>query len=198
MSRQALVFGLIALLAAPAVVDAKDLDVKAEMAKAKTLLREKNYKGAIKVYGRVLKVEPKNISALYGRAKGWKNLKKYDRSVQDYTAAIELNRKYAGSYYNRALVYVAMDAHKLAEADLSRAIELSAKKKSSYFSRRATSRIAIGDMKGADADLTEVLALKAGDRAPNGTLIDAADGTETKLSRWWRKGPLLIEFGSIS
>ncbi len=40
--------------------------------------------------------------------------------------------------------------------------------------------------------------LKVGQRAPNGELIDAASGTAVKLSSYWRSGPLVIEFGSIT
>lgn len=37
-----------------------------------------------------------------------------------------------------------------------------------------------------------------GERAPNGELVDAGDGTTVRLSRFWRSGPALIEFGSIT
>ena len=40
--------------------------------------------------------------------------------------------------------------------------------------------------------------LKVGQRAPNGELIDAASGRAVKLSSYWRSGPLVIEFGSIT
>lgn len=38
-------------------------------------------------------------------------------------------------------------------------------------------------------------ALEAGERAPDGTLVDAADGAAVKLSKLWRD-PLVVEFGS--
>lgn len=41
-------------------------------------------------------------------------------------------------------------------------------------------------------------ALKVGDRAPGGDLVDAATGQPVKLSSLWRSGPLVIEFGSIT
>ena len=40
--------------------------------------------------------------------------------------------------------------------------------------------------------------LKVGSRAPNGELVDAASGEAVKLSTYWRSGPLVIEFGSIT
>ena len=40
--------------------------------------------------------------------------------------------------------------------------------------------------------------LKAGDRAPKGSLVDAANGEVVKLAKLWKDGPLLIEFGSQS
>ena len=40
--------------------------------------------------------------------------------------------------------------------------------------------------------------LKVGDRAPNGDLIEAATGETVRLSKYWRSGPCVIEFGSIT
>lgn len=40
--------------------------------------------------------------------------------------------------------------------------------------------------------------LKAGERAPRGTLIDAATGAEVTLQSLWRDKPLMLEFGSIT
>ena len=38
----------------------------------------------------------------------------------------------------------------------------------------------------------------AGDRAPGGQLIDAHTGEEINLASLWRRGPLVIEFGSFT
>ena len=38
--------------------------------------------------------------------------------------------------------------------------------------------------------------LKAGKKAPDGLLVDAATGENVRLSDYWRKGPVVIEFGS--
>ena len=40
--------------------------------------------------------------------------------------------------------------------------------------------------------------LKAGDRAPKGTLTELESGEEVRLHRQWRSGPLMLEFGSFS
>ena len=40
--------------------------------------------------------------------------------------------------------------------------------------------------------------LKAGQQAPDGELVDAADGSRLLLSDLWRRGPVVIEFGSIT
>ena len=40
--------------------------------------------------------------------------------------------------------------------------------------------------------------LTVGSRAPGGELIDAATGETVKLSRYWRSGPAVLEFGSIT
>jgi len=41
-------------------------------------------------------------------------------------------------------------------------------------------------------------ALRAGERAPDGEMIDAADGRSVRLSDCWRRGATVIEFGSIT
>lgn len=41
-------------------------------------------------------------------------------------------------------------------------------------------------------------ALRAGERAPAGELVDAATGKTVALSSLWRSGPLVMEFGSIT
>lgn len=53
------------------------------------------------------------------------------------------------------------------------------------------------DMDGIDF-ATFPSVLKVGERAPNGELVDAATGEAVKLSHYWRSGPLVIEFGSIT
>jgi hypothetical protein len=40
--------------------------------------------------------------------------------------------------------------------------------------------------------------LRTGDRAPDGTLVDATTGEEIALSSLWRSRPLVIEFGSFT
>ena len=40
--------------------------------------------------------------------------------------------------------------------------------------------------------------LKAGQQAPDGEVINVSDGSKVKLSDFWKKGPVVIEFGSIT
>lgn len=40
--------------------------------------------------------------------------------------------------------------------------------------------------------------LRVGERAPNGKLVEAATGESVRLSAFWRSGPVVIEFGSIT
>jgi hypothetical protein len=40
--------------------------------------------------------------------------------------------------------------------------------------------------------------LRAGGPAPDGELTDAATGARVRLSDHWRKGPLVLEFGSLT
>ena len=38
----------------------------------------------------------------------------------------------------------------------------------------------------------------AGDKAPDGELIDVATGQTVRLSDYWSDGPVMVEFGSIT
>ena len=38
----------------------------------------------------------------------------------------------------------------------------------------------------------------AGERAPDGELTDASDGATVRLSDYWRRGPTVVEFGSLT
>ncbi len=40
--------------------------------------------------------------------------------------------------------------------------------------------------------------LKVGQPAPDGDLVNAGDGSAVRLSDYWGRGPLVIEFGSIT
>jgi len=40
--------------------------------------------------------------------------------------------------------------------------------------------------------------MKAGEKAPDGELIDAATGESVRLSELWSQAPLMIEFGAIT
>ena len=53
------------------------------------------------------------------------------------------------------------------------------------------------DMQGSDFEAFPSFA-KAGDKAPDGDLIDAATGKPVKLSDYWREGPVMAEFGSLT
>ena len=40
--------------------------------------------------------------------------------------------------------------------------------------------------------------LHVGQKAPDGELLDVATGQTVRLSDYWREGPLMVEFGSIT
>ena len=41
-------------------------------------------------------------------------------------------------------------------------------------------------------------ALTVGERAPSANVLDASTGESVRLSSFWRSGPCVIEFGSIT
>lgn len=40
--------------------------------------------------------------------------------------------------------------------------------------------------------------MSVGDRAPDGELVDIADGSSVTLSELWKQGLLVMEFGSLT
>jgi hypothetical protein len=53
------------------------------------------------------------------------------------------------------------------------------------------------DMDAVDFDAFPS-ALTVGQRAPGGDVVDAATGEAVPLQSYWRSGPCVIEFGSIT
>ena len=64
-----------------------------------------NYKGAMKDFGRVLKINPRYAKAYLGRSNIKYNLKNYQGAIEDYTRAIEINESEGNSSANQSIYY---------------------------------------------------------------------------------------------
>ncbi len=82
-----------------------------------------DYKGAIKVFDKLLKMESNNLQALINRGLAYLDLWKYDRAIIDFSRVIEIDKENADAYRNRALAYYSLDKEKLALDDYKKATE---------------------------------------------------------------------------
>lgn len=87
---------------------------------------------------------------------------RYEEAVRLYSAAVQLDPQAAVYHANRAMAYLKLGAYGDAEADCDAALrlELSAKP----LLRRASARLAQGNVSGARADFRQVLALEPNNR----------------------------------
>ncbi len=121
-------------------------------------LRSDNYKDAIKLYDKVIKLNDAYFDAFYGRGSAKAQIKDYPGAIKDYNKAIVLNFKHTRSYYNRALAKGFLEDYSSAIDDLDKAIVLDNTYASAYYSRGYWKDIS-GDFKGAIADYKRVIVL---------------------------------------
>lgn len=82
-----------------------------------------DYKGAVKSFSKILKLENGNIQALINRGLAYLDLWKYDKAIEDFTKVINIDQENADAYRNRALAYYSLDKEKLALDDYKKATE---------------------------------------------------------------------------
>ena len=82
-----------------------------------------DYKGAIKIFNKVLKTEGDNVQALINRGLAYLDLWKYKEAISDFTKVIEIDDKNSDAYRNRALAYYSLDKEILALDDYKKATE---------------------------------------------------------------------------
>lgn len=76
------------------------LDMKAHAA-----YDTQDYDSAIKLWGEVLKLDPKNANASYNRASAYELAKQPDKAIEGYTEAIQLDPTDPASHISRARIY---------------------------------------------------------------------------------------------
>ncbi|MDP2948738.1 MAG: tetratricopeptide repeat protein, partial [Chloroflexota bacterium] len=91
---------------------------------ALALRRSGDLEGAIKQYGRLLKLRPDDPDVLNNRAAALYDLKRYQEALADYNHALQLRPDHPDTLYNRAYVLDDLGRYKEALADYSRALQL--------------------------------------------------------------------------
>ena len=121
-------------------------------------LRIEDYPGALKIFTRVLELDPKFSYAFFAR--GFSNYKLgiNQDAIEDFTKAIELEVN--GAYYYRGLVKKELKDYQSAIEDFTKAIEFD--KKTFIFSSRSSRgllKMKLGDQHAAIEDFTKAIAL---------------------------------------
>ena len=110
-----------------------------------------NYKGAIKDFGRVLKINPTHAKAYLGRSNIKYNLKNYKGAIEDCSAAIRLNPDLTDAYFNLGISYYELKKYKQAVAEFDRSIQRRPQDAEAHY-LRGRAKMHIGDNTGACSD----------------------------------------------
>ena len=110
-----------------------------------------NYKGAMKDFGRVLKINPRYAKAYLGRSNIKYNLKNYQGAIEDCSTAIRLNPDLADAYFNLGISYYELKKYKKAVEEFNRSIQRRSKDAEAYY-LRGKAKMRLGDTPGACND----------------------------------------------
>lgn len=87
-------------------------------------LQKQDFKGALKDFSQVIRLQPKMLDAYLGRGLAYAGLKNPQAAIADYNRALKLEPKFAAAYLNRADEYLSLGNKKQAKADLQTAAKL--------------------------------------------------------------------------
>ncbi|WP_299457889.1 tetratricopeptide repeat protein [uncultured Microscilla sp.] len=110
-----------------------------------------DYKGAVKDFGRALKVNPLHAKAYLGRSNVKYNLKNYRGAIEDCNTAIQLNPDLIDAYFNLGISYYELKKYKEAVSKLSTSIRRKPNDPEAYYIR-GKAKMHLGDTLGACND----------------------------------------------
>jgi tetratricopeptide (TPR) repeat protein len=113
---------------------------------------------AIADYGEAIRINPKQIKAIYNRGVAWLEKGDNDRAIADYTEVIRLDPKDPDPLDGRGLVYRIMGEYDRAITDYNAAIKLDPKSSKGFVGRGAAYQ-GKGDNDRAIADYNEAIRL---------------------------------------
>lgn len=126
-----------------------------------------NYKKAIDLYTKALKIDSKYYPALYNRARVYDDIGQYQLAIEDLTQCINLipakeNRKLAQAYTNRGVAYRNLELLDKALLDYGKSIETDSSVPQAYYNRAWIYKLQ-NNLKLACEDLTKSLELGMND-----------------------------------
>lgn len=110
-----------------------------------------DYKGAVKDFGRALKMNPSHAKAYLGRSNVQYNLKNYKGAIEDCNKAIGLNPDLIDAYFNLGISYYELKKYKQAVSKLSTSIRRKPNDPEAYYIR-GKAKMHLGDTLGACND----------------------------------------------
>ena len=120
------------------------------------------YQYAIHDYSNAIEIDPTYPDAYMGRARTNTTLGNYQEAIEDYDFIIEGNfnkRLKAPAYHNRGSIYDTLENYQQAIDDASECIALNHGNLKGTYDNRAISRYKLGDLQGAIADFSQVIAI---------------------------------------
>lgn len=87
-------------------------------------LQKQDFKGALKDFSQLIRLQPKMLDAYLGRGLAYAGLNNPQAAIADYNRALKLEPKFAAAYLNRADEYLSLGNKKQAMADLQTAVKL--------------------------------------------------------------------------
>lgn len=127
--------------------------------RAKAYLQKEDYSHAISDLDRLIRLEPKNVEALYDR--GWAHLdnEQYELAIQDFDQGLKLKPESAALLYSRATAYDDKGEYDLAIQDYDQAVRIKPDF-SNAFHNRANSYRHRGDYDQAIQDYDRAIKIR--------------------------------------
>ncbi|BAY74282.1 serine/threonine protein kinase [Nostoc linckia NIES-25] len=111
----------------------------------------KDFRGAIEDYTKVIKINPNAVAAYYNRGLAQSNLGDEQAAIEDYNQAIKINPNYSLAYVGRGLARSTLGDKQAAIEDYNQAIKIAPKYSLAYYNR-GNARSALKDKQGAIED----------------------------------------------
>lgn len=85
---------------------------------------QKNAPLAVKIFTRIIQLDPRAAGAYYNRGNVYRNFHYYDLAIKDYTNALEVDPMYTNAHINRGNAYSQLERYEEAIADYDSVLKL--------------------------------------------------------------------------
>ena len=148
----------------------RNIDLRLKKAEANINLSQYDY--AIDEYGKVLKLDERNLAALYFRAYCYTQLRHYDMARADYEAFLAIQPEHLEAHLGLARVLQLLNRRTDAIDELNRSVQMFPDSADAY-AARAAYETELGQLDAAVYDWDEALRLKPQDASLAASKADA-------------------------